>query len=277
MTTALQNSLISTLERGYNVSSIVNSLASIENAARDTKKALDDLNNSSGSGMPGNGSGGYSNNSSVDSSKYFTDNVGKNVGQSLNSVKNNNRYRLIDIMTGKPWRDNLTYEEAQKLYKDKNVASHTRIEKYASGTRNSKGGLIVKDEKGYEMMLDNQGSGKYALANEGSQIFTKEETDNMSEWVKFDPDTFMELVGKKRQKMELSSDELSAKLSENIKVQPPVVEKRVNNNNVNLHLGSMINVQGNLDSVSVKQVEGMMSKGFDKFMRRINDGIIYGR
>lgn len=32
---------------------------------------------------------------------FSLDYVGKNVGKSLNDIKNNNRYRLIDIMTGK--------------------------------------------------------------------------------------------------------------------------------------------------------------------------------
>lgn len=44
MTQALQNSLINTLERGYNVNSIVNSLNSIEGAADRAKTAIDRLN-----------------------------------------------------------------------------------------------------------------------------------------------------------------------------------------------------------------------------------------
>ena len=226
---------------------------------------------------------------STDTSNYFTDNVGKNVGQSLNDIKVNNRYRLIDTMTGKPWRDNLTYDEAHKLYKDKTIASHTRIEKYASGTRNSKGGLIIKDEDGYEMMLSNQGSGKYALANEGSQIFTKEETDNMDEWVKFDPDTFMELMGKKqtgnmsdwskKSPQEIYSMEDTMRLWGHMINPTPLTTEfnKVNNNNNPIQIERLINVEGNIDSTNVKQMEGIADKAVNKLMRRLNDGMIYGK
>lgn len=44
MTNVLQQSLVNALERGYNVSSIVNSLGSIESAAKSAKTAIDRLN-----------------------------------------------------------------------------------------------------------------------------------------------------------------------------------------------------------------------------------------
>ena len=68
MTNALQNSLINALERGYNVSSIVNSLASVESAARSAKEALDAMNNAaSGGGSGYSGGGGNTSSSGSDS------------------------------------------------------------------------------------------------------------------------------------------------------------------------------------------------------------------
>lgn len=76
------------------------------------------------------------------------------------------------------------------------------------------------------MTLSNQGSGKFALVNEGSQIFTKEETDNMDDWVKFGPAAFMELMGKESRPLELSPIEMNAELWRNFKLQVPAAEKK---------------------------------------------------
>lgn len=154
MTNALHDSLVNTLESGYDVSSITSALKSIEDSA---KSAADEI---------------------------------RGLGDLDVSVDNTNteRYRLVDKMTGKPYKENLTYAEAVKLQEeDKQVARHTTIERYVSGTRNSKGNIIITDEEGQELKLPKLSSGNYTIANEGTQILTKAQTDNIFEWSKLHP------------------------------------------------------------------------------------------
>ena len=48
---------------------------------------------------------------------------------------------------------------------------------YASGTRNSVGGISITDEDGHEAKFLRTAGGRYTIMPEGSQVFTKEMTD----------------------------------------------------------------------------------------------------
>lgn len=230
MTQALQNSLINTLERGYNVNNIVSSLNSIENAANSAKTAIDRLNS-------------YRSD--------FIENIAKNAETLIGGLVNN---------------DYLTYEEVQELLKTKNAASHTTLEKYASGTRSSKGEIFISDEDGYEMKLPKLANGQYTIANEGTQILTKAQTDNIFEWAKFNPEDFVPI------NMTDYMDNLRAG------TMPTILPNNVvNNSSVNVHYDSLINVQGSLNSTDVKQMEAIASKAVDRMVDKINDGITYGK
>ena len=99
----------------------------------------------------------------------------------------------------------------------------------------------------------------------GDTVLTKEQTDNMYEWSKRSP-------------QEMYSMEDTMRLwGHMLNPAPLTTEYKVNNNAVNLHLDSMVKVEGSIDSVNVKQVESIMDKGINKLMRRLNDGMIYGR
>lgn len=227
MTQALQNSLINMLERGYNVNSIVNSLNSIENAANSAKTAIDRLNN------------------------YRSDFI-ENIAKSAKT-----------LIGGLVHNDKLTYEE--DLLKNENVASHTTLEKYASGTRSSKGEFFISDEDGYEMKLPKLASGQYTIANEGTQILTKAQTDNIFEWAKFNPEDFVPI------NMTDYMDNLRAS------TMPNILPNNVNNSSVNVHYDSLITVQGSLNSTDVTQMEAIANKAVDRMVDKINDGIAYGR
>lgn len=160
MTNALQCSLINTLQGGYDVSNIVNSLASIENAALKARNALGGLNDTPGTGLINN----------TVSSQLA--NMGKNLNQSLSDLKASRTYRLIDTMTGRIWKDGLTYDEALQLQTDKNVARHTRIEKYASGTRNiSNSQLAITNESGQELIYRAKDGSILTRLQPGDKVF----------------------------------------------------------------------------------------------------------
>lgn len=188
MTNALQQSLINTLERGYDVSKIVGALNSIGDTADRVGKKLGDYQES----KPFEGF-----------DDLLTNDVGKNVGANLDAItpvntnKNTNnqpksdKYRLVDTTNSRVIKDNLTLEEIIQLQRNPSALTHAKIEKYASGTRNSKGSVIITDENGYELKLPKLSSGNYTIANEGSQILTKAQTDNIFDWAKFNPVDFM--------------------------------------------------------------------------------------
>lgn len=216
MTDALHGSLVSTLESGYDVSRIVNALENIRVAALNTKATVDSLNSSITLG--------------------------------------DKNYQLIDKMTGKIWRDNLSYAEAIELRKDKNVSSHTTLErKYASGTRNAKEGLRIIDEKGSELTLPKISEGRYTFGNAGDQILTKQQTDNIFEWAKFNPNN---------QLMDLWQ----------LTKMPEIVSNNGVRNSTPVTIGSLINVHGNIDSSNVKQMESIANKAVDTLVKQLNDG-----
>ena len=110
MTLSLQDSLIGTLERGYDVSSIVNSINSITDSAGRAKAAIDDL---LGSETPAN-------NDSVFKSGL----IGGGGG--------NKAFAAV---------------------------TQTDLHAYAGGTRSTRGNLFIKDENGYELLLNKLSNG----------------------------------------------------------------------------------------------------------------------
>ncbi len=158
MTNALQQSLVNTLERGYDVSSIVNSLNSVANAANNAKTAINSLNSSN---IPSADTPDIQSLMN-DAQSLLTNDVGKNVGKIKQQRLEYKKDHVTDINT-------------------------TLVKKYASGTRNAHDGLRIVNEEGSELVLPKLSSGDYAIGNAGDQILTKAETDNIFEWAKFDP------------------------------------------------------------------------------------------
>ena len=140
---ALKDSLVDTLERGYNVDKLVSGINDVAGAFGKAYKAAKDL-----------GEVEYTGTVSIKSTK--------------GSIKE---------------ADPLG---ATTVYNDRKFA----IAKYASGTRSTKGELIVKNEEGFEMPLPKLSNGNYALMAEGSQILSKSQTDNIFKWAKTSPVQF---------------------------------------------------------------------------------------
>ncbi len=74
----------------------------------------------------------------------------------------------------------------------------TGIKHYAKGTLSSKGGLSIVDEEGSELILSQPQKGRYANLNEGSVVFTKDQTENLWELSKLSdpPKKFMDAYNK---------------------------------------------------------------------------------
>lgn len=237
MTNALQQSLINTLERGYDVSSIVNSLASVESAANSAKAAIDNLANASSASA-----------NSASTNKTSSNNLSGTYAVSPMNGK---------VLAGPSLRAN---------YID------PKLKKYASGTRNSKGNLIITDEKGYEMKLPKLQNGQYTLANEGSQVFTKEQTDRLYELANMDTKNLIPFA-----------DDLF-KIWGKARIQEPMVDKKVSapvtiDNRVifNGDVNDLKHLEGQMQRIADKSSVKATEQGINKFVNKLHDGLTYGR
>ena len=241
MTDALHQSLIETLEGGYDVSSIKNSLKDIEDsfnrtadAARETADAMNEVATPSGQVRA--------------------------IGEPLLAV-------------GK-------------------ISHTTKLQGYAGGTRSSKGDIIVTDEEGYEMKLPRLDSGQYTIANEGTQVLTKEQTDNIYEWSKVDPENLIPvdparlLPIEPQQFLQFKQSVLSMtpNMFDNFDFPKSMVSNNVNNNvnntnTINNHFDSMLTFNGaviDADHIT-KQMKAISDnsadKAVEKSIRKLSEGI----
>lgn len=227
MTQALRDSLIQTLEGGYNIGNITSALGSIADAA--------------------NGVASAANNAAQ---------ALANMGAAQADMNSKTLYRIEGVAGGTiTSHDKASLDKLVKQYGHGTVAPV----KYAKGTRNSKGGISVTDEEGYELKLDNLGAGKYTIMNEGSQVLTKPETDNIFGWAKLDPDMF----------------NLQMPLVDMPKYTPEMV--RTNNQNVNLNYGSLITVNGDVNDTKhfLGQMETVAEKAITKTFRDFTHTLKY--
>ena len=149
MTQALRDSLVNTLERGYDISgitsalgSITSGLSSVADQASRTAQAIRDA---------------------VGAQNELSQSSGKTV-----TVVGSYKTQKYDKDTG-------------KLLETKNYP------RYASGTRSAKGGIAITDEEGYELKLPELTNGKYSLVGEGTQILTADQTEMLRRWSEINP------------------------------------------------------------------------------------------
>ncbi len=151
MTQALRDSLVKTLESGYNINGLASALDNIAGRLNNVASAAHNAANSIQSVSTAQQK---SNTSEV---KYY----------------NTNTTKLPE-----------TVKTDIKTYTPKYIF-------YANGTRHAKGGLRIINEEGRELTLPKLSSGNYAIGSEGDQILTKAQTDNIYEWAKSAPADFM--------------------------------------------------------------------------------------
>lgn len=91
--------------------------------------------------------------------------------------------------------DRTTYS-TQDIYKA--ILKKYPENQYASGTLSSKGGLSIVDEEGGEFILNQPSKGRYVNLNEGSVVFTKDQTENLWELSKYSTPSksFMDMYDK---------------------------------------------------------------------------------
>ncbi len=291
MTNALQNSLINALERGYNVSSIVNSLASVESAARSAKEALDAMNNAaSGGGSGHSGGGGNTSSSGSDSDSGSSSGTASGwtkpdrnptppSGRPKPPQKATVSYeitsssgKVLTTLDHYPSQEELATLRARfsdQLGANKNLKVN-KVGGYANGVHNLDDDEVAwVSEKGNELIMSPSQNAILMSLKKGDTVLTKEQTDNMYEWSKRSP-------------QEMYSMEDTMRLwGHMLNPTPLTTEYKVNNNAVNIQ--SMLTVNGDVNDLKHlnEQMERIATKISDKssvkaannMIRRLAEGI----
>ena len=150
------------------------------------------------------------------------------------------------------------------IYVDRDyVKKKMKTLKYASGTKSSKGNLVIKDEEGYEFTLANTSQGTYANVPENSIIFDKKSTDNLWNFAKqpnsFFEDKFKEYMSSGKLQEFANNSQFIDKLS-NMSVPQTIVQSPQqsiqNDNRINMP----ITIEGNADKNTIKSMQDEMYK-----------------
>ena len=283
MTNALQNSLINALERGYNVSSIVNSLASVESAARSAKEALDAMNNAASGGGSGYSGGGGNTSSSGTASGWTKPdrNPTPPSGRPKPPQKATVSYEItsstdkvlitLDHYPSQEEIATLRARFASQLGANKNLKV---TKKYAKGVhRLGNDELALTQEKGDELILSPDRNAMLTPLKRGDTVLTAEQTDNIYKLSKMNPDNFISL-----EQFEAMNSDSMQRLWANARMPEPVVDKRMNAP-VNNYFDSMIHVDGDVNDGEriMKQIEKgtrkIVNQEIDKSWREFGSGL----
>lgn len=202
MTQALHDSLVNTLESGYNINGIASALDGIAGRLNNVASAA---------------------NHAADAINRVRDNDSKPTAAYEMKVTRQQSGEIREVMQ-----------------KDDKGKWHKYT--YASGTRNAKGGLRIINEEGRELTLPKLPSGNYAIGNEGDQILTKAQTDNVYEWAKSAPDDFLAKLSA------LSPSLWNWKIPDLQTGQQGSISNLMNRNpNVSVHYDSLVTINGDVN------------------------------
>lgn len=283
MTNALQQSLINTLERGYNISSIVNSIASIESAARSAKAVLDAMNASAGNAGSGGGTSGYGSGSGSGDS-------GSTDGSGSGWTKPNNSPTPPSGRPKQPQKAKATYEFCTFSGKVLTTLDHeptqeelvrlqTRFaselgasksfkinKKYAKGVhRLDKDEVAWTQEEGKELVLSPGRNAMLTPLKKGDTVLTVEQTDNLYELSKMNPNDLIPLKSLTLEDMQ--------KLWANTRISEPVVDRQEVSTSNTLQIQNLVNVQGSVNDVNIKQFEKIAQGAADRAIKKLSEGI----
>lgn len=136
--------------------------------------------------------------------------------------------------------------------------------RYASGTRNSIGGVSITQEDGFEAIFGKLSSGQYTMMPQGSQVFTAAQTDNLYGFA-IDPEKFMADV------LRRNCSFLSSRFGNISNISKDVTNKVTKlHGDISFTSAPTFNIQGNIDNNTLntlsKQEERMYNKFKNKFM-----------
>lgn len=117
-----------------------------------------------------------------------------NINAALNAENELNKAKWYYDWQGSRYESNLNNKDSaiqdiiRKIENDNGgrfpasaASIYGTIKHYAKGTRNAKGGVSQVNEEGLETLMKQTPQGDFVVLNQGDQVFTKEQTDNLQE------------------------------------------------------------------------------------------------
>ena len=157
MTNTLQNSLINTLERGYDVSSITSALSSIASGAN----SVADAANKAAQALANMGAA--------------QSNSGAGSGSGSDSGSGDKGYKVVDTKYGRTIRTYPTRQEA-----DDYIRSNKSTSKYFTVMKAAKGGIVTKDKNNpLNRIAESVGEDTIVAAKDGEGVLTRRQTDGL--------------------------------------------------------------------------------------------------
>ena len=245
MTMALRDSLINTLERGYNISSITSALDTIAKSAENATSKIKQMNTEMGN------------------------------KSTSNTEKRN--WRLVDGMTGKILKSGMTKSEAEVAVKTiLPMGGMGYIETYA------KGGIVSKDDKNpLNNIAKAVGEDTLIAAKEGEGVFTPQQTKLLQNFMSHlenpKPWTVVDAMKSPNSNNYYYSNESTKSLSE-VNGDIPQVSDRNVNSNVNMNYGSLITVNGDVNDTKhfLGQMENICTAVVNKSWKDATRSLKYG-
>ena len=246
MTNTLQNSLINTLERGYNINSIMNALSSIASGADSVANAASRAANAL---------------SSMGAASSGSSSVSQSTGR---------RNPTYEYVIGSN-----NYGEHKVYASDASAAIKQMQKKYPSGFgwhvvqsnlyRYAKGGIVTKEDNGiFDPVAKAIGEDTMVAVKHGEGILTPEQTKILREFA-----PTLDNMGKT---WNLSSLKSGYGI-------PEIASVKKDRPNVTLHYDSLIKVNGDVNDTNhfLKQVERVSQKCINKTFEELGREIRYGR
>lgn len=157
MTNTLQNSLINTLERGYDVSSITSALSSIASGAN----SVADAANKAAQALASMGAA----------------QTGAGAGSGSDSGSGDKGYKVVDTKYGRTIRTYSTRQEA-----DDYIRSNKSTSKYFTVMKAAKGGIVTKDKNNpLNHIAEAVGEDTMIAAKDGEGVLTRRQTEAVSD------------------------------------------------------------------------------------------------
>lgn len=171
-------------------------------------------------------------------------------------------YKIVETRTGTALKSGFNSEEEAQEYADShNYASNrVSIKEYAKGTRNATGGFANVDEKGLELILGKASEGRWRVMNDGDQVLTSSQTDNIYDWAKFNPSNFTNLL----------PSSLTSTSTPNL-----VTNSTSSSNNVTIE--NLVTIQGNVDDSNLAKITSVVKNEISNTFKNLNYSIKKGK
>lgn len=288
---ALKDSLVNTLERGYNINSITKGLNSIADSASSAANSVRDLNNALSGGSGSSGSSKKSSSATTTTKDPF---------ESASS----DRYNMVDTRYGRILEKGLTAETVERLKKGYYKTEWQK--NYITFMKAAKGGIVTKEKDNpFNAIAQSVGEDTMIAAKEGESVLTKDQTkgiqslaENISKPNRTDPITINGKTYYKVTDYDIPLKKLDEQISQMkadgidtdawlksmtmnkhmfyMDTDLPTIEKTTIQQPVNIQVGNMVEVQGSLDSATMPQVKKAIDQGINNLGVKLTKQLRYG-